>query len=449
MSNGPKQKTQYDVVVAGAGAGGVCAALAAARTGARTLLLERAREIGGTGVHSPVSLICKFHGRDHRPVNIGIHRELFPHAYLHSTWDRRASAPRLTYDERELAAAYRRLLDAEANLAIRTGSDVTEVLKNGRLLCGVRCDDGSTAEGAAFIDATANGNLSALAGCRASVGRKADGALQSATLVFAMGGIDKGRLRVPDFSTRGGLNSLWNELTTLYKEAKARGETQNPKNSVVCFPYPDGERLLFNANEVVGVNPMEPGAEERAMERGRVFVDELVAILRRHPAFTGAKLEFVASKMGIREGRRILGDYTITQEDCLGEARFEDMVAACAYEIDIHDPDGGPTRMVDIPGSGYYHIPYRSLIAADADNLLLGSRCISGTHEAHSSYRVISGVSAIGQAAGTAAALAAQYAAGEARAIKATWIRHVLREQVQFVEGTVEPPPDWRSPLMS
>lgn len=449
MNNRPKQETQFEVIVAGAGAGGVCAALSAARTGARTLLLEKAREIGGTGVHSPVSLICKFHGRDHRPINIGIHRELFPHAYLHSTWDKRATAPRLTYDEKELAAAYRRLLAAEANLTVRTGCGVAGLSRDGRLLCGVQCDDGSAFDAASFVDATADGNLSALAGCRSSIGRTGDGALQSATLVFAMGGIDKARLRVPEFSTRGGLQSLWNELTALYKEAKARGETQNPKNSVVCFPYPDGERLLFNANEVVGVNPVEPGAEAKAMETGRVFVEELVAILRRHPAFAEAKLEFVAAKMGIREGRRVLGDYTLTQEDCLGEARFGDMVAACAYEIDIHDPDGGPTRMIDIPGSGYYHIPYRSLIAADADNLLLGSRCISGTHEAHSSYRVISGVSAIGQAAGTAAALAACYAAGEARAIKPAWIRHVLREQVQFVEGSVEPPPDWKGPPLA
>ncbi len=444
--NPPKR---FDVIVAGAGAGGVCAALAAARTGARTLLLEKAVEIGGTGVHSPVSLICKFHGRDHRPINLGIHRELFPHAYLHSTWDFRASAPRLTYDEKDLAAAYRRLLAAEPNLTVRTGCGAASVRREGRLLHSVQCDDGSDFAAAAFVDATANGNLSALADCRASVGRDSDSALQSATLVFAMSGIDKSRLRVAEFSTRGGLHSLWRELTSLYKEAKARGETQNPKGSVVCFPYPDGERLLFNANEVVGVNPMEAGAEEAAIKKGRIFVDDLVAIVRRHPAFAYATVEFIATKMGIREGRRILGDYTLTQDDCLGEARFEDMVAACAYEIDIHDPDGGATRMVDIPGSGYYHIPYRSLVAADADNLFLGSRCISGTHEAHSSYRVISGVSAIGQAAGTAAALAARCAAGQARAIKPAWIRHVLREQVQFVEGTVEPPPGWQGPEMS
>lgn len=444
-----KPEEKFDVIVVGAGAGGVCAALAAARCGARTLLLEKAARIGGTGVHSPVSLICKFHGSDHRPINIGIHRELFPHAYLHSTRDFRASAPRLTYDERELESAYARLLGKEPNLTVKTSWGVGDVLREGKWLLGVRGETGETVLGSAFVDSTANGNLSDMAGCRSRVGRDSDGALQSATLVFTMENIDKAKLRVPEFSTRGGLRSLWRELTAYYRKSKEAGETENPKDSIVCFPYPDGDRLLFNANEVVGVNPMKPGAEERAMDKGRRFVEELTAIIRRHPAFAGAKVQFVATKMGIREGRRILGDHTLTEEECLGEARFEDMVAACAYEIDIHDPDGGPSRMVDIPGSGYYHIPLRSLIAADAGNLLLGSRCISGTHEAHSSYRVISGVTAIGQAAGTAAALAARYAMGNSRAVKPAWIRHVLREQVQFVEGIVERPPGWEGPALS
>ena len=433
----------FDVIVVGAGAGGVCAALAAARTGARTLLLEKALEVGGTGVHSPVSLVCKFHGRDHRAINLGIHRELFPDAYAHSTWDFRPGARRLTYDEQNLLATYKRLLAAEPNLTLITGCGVAGLAREGKRITQVRTEDGRIFSAQTFVDATANGHFAAMAGCRTMKGRDTDGKLQSATLVFGMGNIDKSRLQVPEFSTRGGLSSLWREMTACYRAAKARGETDNPKSSVVAFPYPDGERLLFNANEVTGVDPTVPGSEEAAREIGLRYVNELIAILRGHPAFAAATVEFIAAKMGIREGYRVLGDYVLTETDCLGEARFADMVAACAYEIDIHDPNGGPTRMVNIPGSGYYHIPYRSLIAADAENLLLGSRCISGTHEAHSSYRVISGVTAIGQAAGTAAALAARLTAGQVRGVAPAWLRFVLREQVQFVEGEVACPPGW------
>lgn len=434
-----------DVAVIGAGASGICSALAAARSGASCLLLEKAPAIGGTGVFSPVSLVCKFHGRDHRPINLGIHRELFPEAYLHSTWDFRPTALRLTYDEKKLAERYRSLIAAEPNLKVITGEGVASVVRGESRVQQVRTDTGREIVAKVFVDATADGNLSALADCPFMKGREGDGKLQSATLVFVMSHIDQSKLRVPEFKTRGGLSSLWKEMTSLYRAAKAEGRTRNPKSSVVAFPYPDGERLLFNSNEVTGVDPTVPGAVEEAMLVGRHYVDELVEILRGHPAFENARVDFVASKLGVREGRRIQGDYVLTEKDCLGEARFEDMVAACAYEIDIHDPNGGPTRMVDIPGSGYYHIPYRCLIATGADNLLLGSRCISGTHEAHSSYRVMSGVTAIGQAAGTAAALAARFTEGAARGVKPEWIRFVLREQVQFVEGTLEPPPGWVS----
>jgi len=438
----------FDVIVIGAGAGGICGALAAARSGARTLLLEKGSSIGGTGVHSPVSLICKFHGTDHRPVNLGIHRELFPHAYLHSTRDRRTTAPRLTYDDKELARRYVDLLDREKGVEVRTGDGVSTVKASHRRIQSVRTDSGVRLSAPVLVDATADGNLAELAGASCMKGRESDGALQSATLVFGLSGVRKSSLRQPEYATRGGLQSLWNDLNKIYHKAKATGAITNPKGNVVCFPYPDGERLLFNSNEILGVDPTVPGSVEKALEKGQGYIDELVAVLRHHPAFREAKIEFVAPKLGVREGRRIAGDYCLTEDDCLGEARFDDMVAACAYEIDIHDPRGEKTRMVDIPGSGYYHIPYRSLIARDLDNLLLGSRCISGTHEAHSSYRVISGVTAIGQAAGTAAALASRYTGGLVREIPSAWVRHVLREQVQFVEGETAIPPDWETELV-
>jgi hypothetical protein len=436
-----RREEAFDVLVAGAGAGGICAAVAAARAGARVALVEKHREIGGTGVHSPVSLVCNFHGWDHRPVNIGIHQELFPEAYALSTRDRRPTAVRPTYDEKVLINRYKRLVAAEPDIRLFTGSGVAGAAGDGRRVSAVELEDGRVLAAAAFVDGTADGNLAALAGCGFDKGRAGDGGLQSATLTFTVGNIDKSRLRIPEFMTRTGTDSLWEELTPLLHKAQAEGRTINPKGGVVCFPYPDGERLLFNSNEVTGIDPTRSGSIGQGLASGRRMVDELVAILRGHPAFANATVDSIAPQLGVREGRRIHGDYTLTEQDCLGEARFDDMVSACAYYIDIHDPDGGPTRMVDIPGSGYYHIPYRCLVARDRDNLLLGSRCISGTHEAHSSYRVISSVIAIGQAAGVAAALAARLGAGDVRSVSAKWIRHVLREQVQFVEGGLEAPP--------
>jgi hypothetical protein len=396
-------------------------------------------------VYSPVSLVCRFHDSDHRPINMGIHRELFFESYRYSTNDRRASAPRLTYDEAVLAQRYRDLTDAEPHLTVRTGVGVYRAEVSGQRLESVQLDDGSRITAPVWVDGTADGNLAKFAGCSVMKGRSSDGALQSATLVFTMGNIAVDHLRIPEFRTRGGLHSLWAEMSEIYRAAKSEGATDNPRDSVLCFPYPDGERLLFNSNEVLGVDPTKKGAVDAALETGRRLVDELVGILRRHPAFAEATLEGVATKMGIREGRRVVGDHILTEDECLAEIRFPDMVAACAYEIDIHDPEGGPARMINIPGSGYYHIPLRCLIARDLENLALGSRCISGTHEAHSSYRVMSGVSAIGQAAGTAAALAARQSGGRMRQVPASQVRYVLHEQLQFVEGDRECPRDWQT----
>jgi len=187
------------------------------------------------------------------------------------------------------------------------------------------------------------------------------------------------------------------------------------------------------------VDSTSPTDVERARKEGEKQVHEFWNAVSQHPAFANAGPIIISPWLGVREGRRVLGDYVLTAEDCLAEARFDDMVAAGAYFVDVHDPDTGYAELVPIPGSGYYHIPYRCLIARDLDNLLLGSRCISGTHEAHGSYRVMSTVSAIGQAAGVAAALSAQH--GSIRSIRSEWIRHELKKQGQFVEGARNPAP--------
>jgi glycine/D-amino acid oxidase-like deaminating enzyme len=430
-----------DILIAGAGAGGICAAIQAARQGARVLLVEKEDRIGGTGVHSPVALVCKFQRRDtYEPINIGLHKELFREAY---TW-RGEFTPEdqlPTYDHQTLYRRYQELTAAEPSLEILTGCGVTRVETRDGRIHSVTLENGQEVRASVYVDGTANGNLSDMAGAQFDVGRPGDQAMQSATLTFTVRGYDVTQLKNPAINTWGGYWSLNAELTELYDDARERGEVTNPKHGVICFAYPDGKTLLFNSNEVPGVDPMKPGAEESARKQAETYVHELMTIIRRHPAFADAHIETISPRMGIREGRRIHGDYTLTGKECMAEARFEDMVAACAYDLDIHDPDGGKPSLIRIPNTQYYHIPYRSLIARGFDNLLLGSRCISGDFEAHSSYRVMSGVTGIGQACGAAAALAVRLSNGRVRDIPADWIRFELRKQGQFIEGNAEPPP--------
>ncbi len=435
----------YDVLVAGAGCGGICAALQAARQGAQVLLVEREGEIGGTGVHSPVALVCKFQRRDTlEPVNLGLHRELFAEAYA---WRGEFTNEDMlaTYDHRVLARRYEELLATETNVAVRSGCGVegVETVPDGerRRIVAATLAGGQRIEARVFVDGTADGSLSALAGADFRIGRESDGRLMPATLTFGVTGFDHSRMRNPAINTWGGHWSLNEELRQTVRAARAAGVVPSGVHvGSGAFAYPDGRTLLFNANHVFDVDPRDPASVARGKTEAERLVGYSFTAIRRHRAFADAELAFVSPRLGVREGRRIVGDYVLTGADCLAEARFEDAVAAGAYDIDIHDPDGGPSQMQRIPNTQYYHIPYRSLRAAGLTNLLLGSRCISGDFTAHSSYRVMSTITAIGQAAGSAAALAAR-AGGDVRAVEAAWIRHELRNSGQWVEGQTAPPP--------
>jgi hypothetical protein len=432
----------YDVVVVGAGVGGVSAAVSAARGGSRVALLEAASEIGGTGVHSPVGLVCTWFDRSGRFINRGLFEEMLPYLYVRESFEKGVVQ---TYDEGELKAAYLRLLAGEPLLEVRTSSAVTAVVKKGGVLQAVQTASGDEFRAGVFIDSTADGNLSALAGAEFQKGRSGDGGMQPCTLTFRVDGVDFSAFGL-DFRQRGGV--LWSNLHQIedallpyYQELRAAGGTSNPRENILCFPDRRGRSLLFNQTRMANVDPTDADSVRRAMQEGRKQIQEFWQAVRWHPAFAGDVRLTISKRLGVREGRRIVGDYQLTAADCLGEARFDDMVAACGYALDIHDPSGtGATSIREIPGSGYYHIPFRSLIAHGFSNLLLGSRCISGTHEAHSSYRVMPPVSAIGQASGVAAALMKTLRIAEVRALDSVWIRHVLAEAGQFVEGRCAPP---------
>ena len=141
---------------------------------------------------------------------------------------------------------------------------------------------------------------------------------------------------------------------------------------------------------------------------GRAQAQELVDFFRAKIAgFENAYLDFTAPQIGVRESRRVVGEYVLTVDDVLGARKFVDGIARAAYSIDIHSPTDGTSDIRRLKPGTSYEIPYRSLVPKGVRNLLIASRCISSTHEAHSSLRVMPIVMAIGQAAGTAAAMCA------------------------------------------
>ncbi len=437
-----KSSDFFDIVIVGAGVGGICAALAASRLNCKVLLIEKMSEIGGTGVHAAVALVCKFRDHSGRCINTGIHKELFPAAYQNTGlhFDKETVA---TYDERELKERYLQLIQKEKNLTVWTDCEVDAVqVENGMIRSlTIAGPNQKQVYGQVFLDSTADGNLSVLAGAEFQKGRAKDGKMQMATVTFKLTGFDSSLFKIKDVTSWGCYFWLQETLKPYYLAMKQTKNSTNMRQGVLAFPYPDGKALLFNSTALTDVDPTIPGSVERAFEAGKEQVYELVEAIKEHPAFREATIETIFTKLGVREGRRVIGDYMLTGKDCISVRKFDDMVAACAYDVDVHDPDGAKNHeeyMTILPSPGYYHIPYRCLIAKGLSNLLLSSRCISGTHEAHASYRVMSGISAIGEAAGTAAALTVKSGYSDVRQISAEEIRYILQTRGQFIEGSVK-----------
>ena len=271
----------------------------------------------------------------------------------------------------------------------------------------------------AVIDATADALVAASAGVPTQQGDER-GRVQPATLMFRLSHVDLAALaaylrahpqemrstlptnaRVPSALTAvAGLYELW-------ERARADGRVDVPRELVSFFisPYPD--EVTVNMTRVVDIDPLDPDDLTRAEVESRLQAMQLLEFFRGYvPGFANARIAATGTQVGIRESRRIVGRYTLTRDDVLQARRFDDAVARSAYPIDVHNPSGsGTTTMRLVPGTSY-EIPYRCLVPVDREQLLVAGRCISTTHEALASTRLTPTVMTLGQAAGTAAALA-------------------------------------------
>jgi hypothetical protein len=252
-------------------------------------------------------------------------------------------------------------------------------------------------QGTVYVDATGDGDVAALAGAPVEVGRSQDGLCQPMTLCFRIGGV----------TGAPGVAELRKELTAIYLEAKAAGEIDNPREDVLIFGTLVPDVFHFNTTRVLQRDATDTLDMTAAEIEGRRQVADLLDLFRRRsPRFRNAYLLKTAAQIGIRESRRVLGAYVINVDDVLEACKFEDGISRSRYPVDIHSPTGEGTVIQRLPPGEFYEVPYRCLVPQGVDNLLIGSRCISSTHEAHSSLRVMPVVAGIGEAAGIAAAWA-------------------------------------------
>jgi hypothetical protein len=211
-----------------------------------------------------------------------------------------------------------------------------------------------------------------------------------------------------------------------------------PRELVSFFATPYADEVTVNMTRVVDVDPLDPDDLTRAEVEARAQVMQLLDFFRRDvPGFANARIAATATQIGVRESRRIAGEYTLTADDVLHARTFDDAVARSAYPIDIHNPSGSGTTTHRLAPGAAYEIPYRCLIPLGIDDLLVAGRCISTTHEALASTRLTPTVMTLGQAAGTAAALSVA-ANVTPRALDSAALRaHLIADGVDLRRGAV------------
>ncbi len=422
-------RERYDVLVVGGGNAGCAAALAAARCGARTILVERYGFLGGTATAAMVGPWMTFHSGTDRIVG-GIAQEIVERLVA------LGGSPGHVADSSDYVATITPF-DPELHKALLFDlmrESGVELLLHAYFLSALHDSRGGVA-GARFatvggmrdvraqrtIDATADAFVAASAGVEVHAG-DARGRVQPASLMFRLSHVDLGALstyvrthpdqmrtslkaheRTPAALTAvAGLHALWNA-------ARERGEVDIPRELVSFFisPYPD--EVTVNMTRVTDIDPLDPDDLTRAEIEARAQTMQLLAFFRRSvPGFAHARIAATATQIGIRESRRIVGAYTLTADDILCARTFPDAIARSAYPIDIHNPSGAGTTTFALPPGTAYEIPYRCLVPAQIQRLLVAGRCISTTHEALASTRLTPTVMTLGQAAGTAAQLSLQ-----------------------------------------
>lgn len=377
-----------DVLVCGGGPAGCAAALYAARAGAQTLLLENLPFLGGVWTAVGVSHLIAGAGRD------GLNAELHQRLPVHQVFGRNI------YIIEDMKCLLDDLM-GEAGVETQFYTRAVAVAADGRRLRGVFTASKSGLEfirARVIIDATGDGDVAAAAGCEYDQGREFDGQTQPVTLFGTVGGYRgepaKGRALV---------------------EILERGGWQPSYPPVTLFPQP-GQPGVFQlmATQFYGVDGTDARQLSRAEIRGRREIRKCLEIFRQHggPDWKDAFLIKTGPAIGVRATRRIRGHYRLTWEDLDRGAQFEDGITEITSGSNIHsvdDPYQDPPEGLPCPPRfrvQRYQIPYRALVAADVDNLLLAGRCISGDRYALGSYRLTGNVVRTGEAAGLAAALA-------------------------------------------
>jgi len=423
---------RFDVIVCGGGTAGMIAAIASARAGARTLVVERDGYLGGTATLG-IPFLAFFSG-DGTKVVKGLPQELVDkmvslggsggHA-RGGTWKTKNGQydyefSLTPFDPECLKFVVQEMaLDAGAKLMLQTALVDAELEGSRIQKIKVSTVEGiKTLTAEVFIDATGDAMLTWMAGFPTEM--RGRGHMQNVSHVIRVANVDPEKI-LESLNKKEAVKGLEDWHIRIVKGKLIGGEEGIVHIAGHAELWDDKspatftgvrwrkEEMSFNISRTTDIDPTCAEDINRAEISERKNVESIVRALKdRIPGFEKAYLLSSSARVGIREGRRIVGLFTLTEEDVVNRSEFPDGIARGAYPIDIHDPKGGKTQFTFIKGGGSYSVPYRCLIPKGSENLLVAGRCVSTTGKALGSVRLMPCCMAIGQAAGTAAALASK-----------------------------------------
>jgi len=391
--------SETDVIVCGGGPAGIAAAISAARTGAQTTLIEYHGCLGGVWTAGLLSNIIDYKNK------LGIMKELVDRLgksdaqYSAKVYD--AELMKLTLDH----------MCVEAGVEVRLYTRVVAAYKGSRNKLEYLLTESFSGREAwkakVFIDTTGNGDLAAYAGCGFDYGQPETGKTQPMSLMAILVGLDEKAL--VEEGLMGAKGGTTEPSKRKFHDEILRGGINASYTMPTMFAIRPG-MVAVMANHQYGVSALDAGQISKATIEGRKEVNRIVDGLRSLGGiWKDVRIATTGAQIGIREGRRIHGLYTLTGDDLVKGARFDDAVCRATFSVDVHSLEKNS-------GGGYgthgikaqpYDIPLRSLIAKDVNGLMMAGRCLSGDFFAHASYRVTGNAVATGEAAGMVAAQAA------------------------------------------
>ncbi|MEY3664447.1 MAG: hypothetical protein RLZZ153_629 [Pseudomonadota bacterium] len=405
---------EFDVVVLGGGPAGIMAAASAARSGSRTLLVESYGFLGGMGTAAGVTNFCGLHANVHGTIKQVVHgladallgrmRELGGLNEPHSLFGNKIAAQaydnavfKVAADELVLSSGAQVLFHAQAvGVLMNSPGDIKALLvetKSGR----------QAILGKVFIDCSGDGDLAAHAGAPFEKGKdsaeKED--MMYPSTMFRVHGVDAAKA-----------GDAWNHFGTLMEKAERDGK-RFPRKTPIIRPQKNPAEWRANVTQLANADgsPVD-GTDARQLSEaevlGRRQIMEFFSFLRSYaPGFEKSYLLEIAPQVGVRETRRVLGDYQLTEQDVLKCASFDDSIGVNGWMIEEHIAGNINFKWQDIPNCrGFNHLPYRMLLPIGQSNLLVAGRCASMTHGGQSAARVSGACFVMGQAAGTAASMA-------------------------------------------